>query len=105
MSLVSQPANTLDDGGRTGTETVAEERQKLLIKFKDKARSHGIKVTDVKVAKAAKPGRWNDRTPVTWWKANDPRCKSAHDRMIRAVLEKDPSAIWSPELTSRDLRK
>ncbi len=70
------------------------ERGAALLEFKQRGRAQGIKVTDEMVAKAAKPGRWNTRTMVTWWKRNDSRCKAAHDRLIRAVLAKDPKTLW-----------
>ena len=75
------------------------ERQQLMKDFKAKARKQGIKVSDEMVAKKAKP-EWNDRTMVTWWKRNDKGCKPFQDRLIRAVLEKDPLSLWpsqSPE--------
>ncbi|HTB13998.1 MAG TPA: hypothetical protein VK752_20635 [Bryobacteraceae bacterium] len=79
---------------RAGADPVATERDALLTRFKTKAMEHGIKVTHEMVAKAAKPGKWNTRTMVTWWKANDPRCKPTHDKRIRAVLDKDPATLW-----------
>jgi hypothetical protein len=74
-------------------DTVAMERQQLMKDFKAKAREQGIKVNDKMVAKKAKP-EWNDRTMVTWWKRNDKGCKLFHDRLIRAVLQKDPLSLW-----------
>jgi hypothetical protein len=76
---------------------VAESRAVLLTTFKSKGRALGIPITDAMVAKAAKPGKWNDRTMVTWWKRNDPRCKLPHDKLIRAVLGRDPSTVWPPK--------
>jgi hypothetical protein len=75
--------------------SVAEQRAALLSAFKAKGRKLGIKITDKMVAEAAKPGKWNDRTMVTWWKRNDKRVMRPHDRLIRAVLAKDPASIWS----------
>jgi hypothetical protein len=75
-------------------DAVAAERAAILAAFKTKARNQGIKVTDEMVAKATNPGKWNDRTMVTRWKRNDPKCRPIHDRMIRAVLSRDPSSIW-----------
>lgn len=71
-------------------DPVVRERRQLLAKFKERGRALGIRVTDELVAHAANPN-WNDRTMVTWWKRKDPRCKPAHDRLIRAALLKDPS--------------
>ncbi len=95
MEASSPAATTAADRGRTGTDPVAEERKALLFNFKTRARSQGTKVTDKMVAEAANPGKWNDRTMVTWWKRNDPRCQPPHDRKIRAVLAKDPKSLWS----------
>jgi hypothetical protein len=72
----------------------ATERSRLLAEFKAKARNARIRVTDEMIAKAANPGKWNDRTMVTWWKRNDSRCKPPHDRKISAVLARDPATIW-----------
>jgi hypothetical protein len=69
-------------------DQIAAERAELLAAFKSKARAQGMKVTDAMVAKAAK------KTMVTWWKRNDPHCKPVHDRLIRAVLAKDPALLW-----------
>lgn len=65
-------------------------RKSRLQAYKDEClQRRGLKVTDVMVAKAANP-RWNDRTPVDRWKRNDPRCTTAEDAMISAVLTKKP---------------
>jgi hypothetical protein len=80
-------------GKRRDYDPVAAERANILNAFKVKARGQGIKVTDKMIAGAAK-NTWNDRTMVTWWKRNDPRCKPPHDRLIRAVLGRDPSSVW-----------
>lgn len=77
-------------------DPIATDRAELLTAFKAKARAQGIKVTDTMVAKAANPGKWNDRTMVTWWKRNDSRIESIHDKKIRAVLAKNPLDLWSP---------
>jgi hypothetical protein len=74
--------------------TIAEDRKSLLTAYKADGRQKGIRITDEMLAKAAKPGHWNDRTMVTWWKRDDPRCKPPHDRKIRAVLTRDPSSVW-----------
>lgn len=86
-----------DAPGPDNTSPVVDERRKLLADFKSRGRSAGIRVTDEMIAKAANK-RWNDRTMVTWWKRNDPRSTPAHDKMIRAVLAKDPSSIWHPNI-------
>jgi len=90
----NEPQPAAVEGTGAGTDTVAMDRAARLTAFKAKGRSQGIRITDEMVAKAAKPGSWNDRTMVTWWKACDPRCKLPHDKKIRAVLERDPSSIW-----------
>jgi hypothetical protein len=74
-------------------DAIKNERNAALKTLKDRARAKGIRVTDAMVAKAAK-NTWNDRTMVTWWKRNDPQCKPSHDKLIRAVLGKDPASIW-----------
>jgi hypothetical protein len=71
-----------------------DSRQCAISAFKSKARLRSIRVTDEMIARAANPGKWNDRTMVTWWKRCDPRCTAAHDKMIRAVLARDPASIW-----------
>jgi hypothetical protein len=73
---------------------IPEQRNHLVENFKAKAREAGIKVTDEMIAKAANPGKWNTRTPVTWWKRNDPKSKPAYDTLIRKLLGKEPSSIW-----------
>jgi hypothetical protein len=75
-------------------DPVAEDRKALLAAYKAKGREMGIRITDAMVAKAANPGRWNERTMVTWWKRNDLKCKPPHDRKIRAVLGRDPASNW-----------
>ena len=90
-----QPIADLSENAReVQPDAVAAERTAVLAAFKTKARSQGIKVTDEMIAKAAKPEKWNTRTMVTRWKRNDPKCRPIHDRMIRAVLSRDPSSIW-----------
>lgn len=76
-------------------DPVAEERKSALNRFKRRGMENGIKVTDEMVARAAKES-WNTRTMVTWWKRNDRKSQPAHDRLIRAVLSKDPKSIWKP---------
>jgi hypothetical protein len=77
----------------TGDDPIAVERAALLNAYKRRAKQTGIKLTDTMIAKAAK-ATWNTRTPVTWWKRNDPGTKPSHDRLIRGVLAKDPSSLW-----------
>jgi hypothetical protein len=91
-----EAANVSSTGDGVGRVTA--DRQSLLAAFKTTARGQGIRVTDDMVAKAANPGRWNDRTMVTWWKRNDDRCKTPHDKKIRALLVKEPGSIWSPSI-------
>jgi len=81
-------------GGKGGV--VAKERQAILVAYKTKGREKGIKITDEMIAKAANPGRWNDRTMVTWWKRDDKKCQPPHDKKIRALLAPDPSSITCP---------
>ncbi len=76
-------------------DQIPAQRVSLLTAFKAKGRLRGIKITDKMIAMAAKPGKWNDRTMVAWWKRNDARCQPRHDKLIRAVLCRDPSTIWS----------
>jgi hypothetical protein len=78
-------------------DPVAAERCSTLIAFKVKGRKQGILITDEMVARVANPGKWNTRTPVTWWKRNDSRIAPKQDRLIRAVLAKDPKSLWSPK--------
>jgi hypothetical protein len=80
----SDAAGTLNASG----DPVGAERQAALQAYKDECRQHGIKVTDLMVAKAA--AGWNDRTPVARWKANDDRCTSDDDTNIRGVLKRKP---------------
>jgi hypothetical protein len=94
-------ASTVMGGSRIPVDTVAADRAALLTAYKAKGRGKGVRITDAMVAMAAHPGKWNDRTMVTWWKRNDQRCKPPHDRKIRAVLAKDPSDIWSPSIKSK----
>lgn len=103
------------DANRAGTETgiletppetvapsmarvdlVAQERCAALLEFKTKGKRLGIKITDLMVAQAANP-KWHDRSMVQWWKRNyEKGCKPPQDRMIRAVLARDPGTIWQP---------
>jgi hypothetical protein len=78
-------------------DPIAAERSSAILKFKSRAKAQGIRVTDEMVAKAAKPGKWNTRTMVTWWKRNDKRCERPHDRLIRSVLARDPRSVWPPD--------
>jgi hypothetical protein len=84
--------------------TVIAERAELLRAFKAKGKAQRIKITDEMVAKAANPGKWNERSMVTWWKRNDPGCEVRHDKMIRSVLAKDPSSLWEPNLNTKRKR-
>jgi hypothetical protein len=83
-----------DTKHKSQIDPVAAERTALLTEFKAKGRAVGIRVTDEMVAKAANPGKWNDRTMVAWWKRNDKSSTPVHDRKIRAVLNRDPAMIW-----------
>jgi hypothetical protein len=73
---------------------VKAERRRLYGEFKAKykaeAQKRGVKVTETWVAHQACP-RWHDRTPVRWWKADDPRSTRNADRLIRAVLTHPPT--------------
>jgi len=82
---------------QSAEDAVAAERVRLLQNYKASGKKKGITITDKMVALAANPN-WNDRTMVAWWKRNDPKCGPPHDRMIRAVLKKDPSSIWAPNI-------
>ena len=98
---VETPPSTAEEQDATDSaaETASDpdpikaQRTALFATFKKKADSQGIRITDPKVAKAIKPGKWTDRTMIGWWKRNDPRCKPPHDKLIRAFLNKDPSEI------------
>lgn len=92
-----EPDAGYNHGQAGGSNAVTAERQARMTEFKSRARALGIKVTDEMVANAANP-KWNDRSMVTWWKRNDPRCKRPHDKLIRSVLAKDPSLIWPPDI-------
>jgi hypothetical protein len=83
------------EGSELRCKPVARDRTALLDDFKVKAREGGLKVTDKMVARAANPGKWNDRTIVAWWKRNDPKSTPGHDKKIRALLARDPASIWS----------
>jgi hypothetical protein len=91
-----QAAETQPDISPVKIDSKAEERRALCEAFKRRAKEQRIKATDEKIAKAA-CRKWNDRTMVTWWKRNDARCTSSHDRLIRAVLSKDPALVWPTE--------
>ena len=81
-------------------EAVVVQRAAALAAFRESCRRKGVKLTDKMLAKAAKE-TWNDRTMVTWWKRNDPKCTPPHDRLIQSVLKKDPLSIWQPNIRSR----
>ena len=102
-SQVTSPQPETDPGDldEEPVETVALARAKSLLEFKDRARRKGIKATDKMIAQAANPGKWNDRTMVTWWKRNDKNCGRRVDILIRAVLAKDPSNIWKLDPKSK----
>ncbi|HEV2232641.1 MAG TPA: hypothetical protein VGV68_04460 [Terriglobia bacterium] len=64
-------------------------RSELLLAYKREGREAGVKITDLMIAKAASQS-WNDRTPISRWKRNDPRCTAADDFKIRRVLKTKP---------------
>ena len=99
------PAPPVETENVKHADVIVAERRKLLSEYKDKGRAVGIRITDEMVAKAAKPGNWNDRTMVSWWKRNDPRCMLLHDKKLRAVLARDPLTIWSPKIGRNRERK
>ena len=70
-------------------ESVVAERAALIHAYKRECEERGIKVTNEMIAKAASP-KWNERTPMTQWKRNDPACSQSDDRKIRAVLTGRP---------------
>lgn len=83
------------------SDSVAAQRKKLLADFLQRARRCGIKrVTDKMIAQAANPGRWNERTPVGWWKRNDRRCDPGCDQKIRKLLARDPTTLWPDKIKS-----
>jgi hypothetical protein len=90
-----------------GVDPVAQERRAALLEFKAKGKRLGIKITDPMVVQAANP-KWNDRSMVQWWKRNYEKgrkgCKPPHDRMIRAVLSRDPATIWQPVTTKPETK-
>ena len=72
-------------------DPIAVERAALLRAYRAECSARrGIRITDEMIAKAANPGRWNERTPVQRWKRNDSRCTPADDVKIRAMLKKKP---------------
>jgi hypothetical protein len=81
---------------RNPEDRVALERLEVIGKFIAKTRADGIQVNNEKIAKAAKPGRWNDRTPVERWYKNYKSTKD-DDRLIRRLLARDPKDIWPGE--------
>lgn len=78
--------------GARKVDPIAKGRRLLWNDFKSRALVQGIKINHRMLAKAAK-STWNDRTMVTWWLRNDPGCKPQHDKLIRAVLAKDPQSL------------
>jgi hypothetical protein len=88
------PTSSVYPANADVADSTAEERKALLLAFKRRGRTQRIPITDEMVAQAANPGKWNDRTMVTWWKRNDARITSIHDKKIRAVLVKNPSDLW-----------
>ncbi len=94
IAALSHPPQGANAQGKIAADPVTAERNAHMTEYKSSAKAKGIKVTDKMVAKAAND-EWNDRTMVTWWKRNDPRCGPHHDKMIRAVLAKDPASIRS----------
>jgi hypothetical protein len=91
---VRQSTDEPETAASISPDRAATERKNLLLDFKAKARAVGIRATDEMIAKAANPGRWNDRTPVAWWKRCDPNCTPAYDKRIRDILSKDPASLW-----------
>jgi hypothetical protein len=79
------PADAIDHADRA----CASERQSALLKYKNECKSHGVRVTDLMIARAASP-TWNDRTPITRWKSCDKRSTAAEDAKIRAVFKRKP---------------
>jgi hypothetical protein len=64
-------------------------RRLLIEEYKAKVKRAGHKSpSDKDIAKAACKS-WNDRTNVTRWKRNDPRCTPTIDALIRAALNKN----------------
>ncbi len=70
-------------------DLVAAERTTMLQAYKNEGMEHGIRITDLMIAKAASP-TWHERTPVQRWKGNDPRCTAGDDAKIRSVLKRKP---------------
>jgi hypothetical protein len=110
IALIPDPSRAAAEGedpesiaGSLVTDPVASERNELLRSYKASGRKQSIVITDKMVAHAAN-SNWNDRTMITQWKRNDIRCKSPHDRMIRAVFRKDPSSLWDPKPRARRKR-
>jgi hypothetical protein len=90
------PGRDETDGPETTSSDSASEktrRSELINRFKRKGLEIGIRITDETIAKAASP-TWNDRTPVTRWKAVSKKSTLADDRLISGLLSRDPSIIW-----------
>jgi hypothetical protein len=66
--------------------SVAAERTGLIEAYKRECTEQGIRVTNTKIAKAARRS-WNERTPVQRWLRNDSRCGKGDDAAIRRVLK------------------
>jgi hypothetical protein len=90
------PGHNETDGPETISSDPASEktrRMELVSRFKRKGLESGIRIRDEMLAKAASP-TWNDRTPITRWKADSRKSSPADDRLIRKLLSRDPSTIW-----------
>jgi hypothetical protein len=92
--IPAQPVSA-NSGSGSQLDSEAARRAAMLTDYKAKGRGMGIRITDEMVAKAANPKKWNERSMVTWWKRNDPRCKPPSDRRIKNVLSQDPSQFWT----------
>jgi hypothetical protein len=76
---------------RNDHQNLVAERRSALKAYKDECRSHGVKVTNPMIARAANPD-WSERTPVEKWSAaKDSRYNTpAVDRKIRRVFTEKP---------------
>jgi hypothetical protein len=88
-SLLAAPTIPQEDAKSATTDSIATERNVLLMNYKREGKKSGIRITDLMVARAASP-KWNERTPVQRWKRNDPRCTAGDDAKIRSVLKRKP---------------
>jgi hypothetical protein len=77
-------ALTLNPGEDESDDPIAHERQALLARHQKAFMSrHHKKLSDDALGKKC---GWADRSFITSWKANNPRCKAAHDQKIRKAL-------------------